>query len=67
MLDFEASPAPTPQNSPSQFHNPNSVKSTWSEIERTEVKFIDKPQRRIMEIRVFYDDQTFDTFIPSKK
>ena len=67
MLDFEASPAPTPQNSPSQFHNPNSVKNTRSEIERTEVKFIDKPQRRIMEIRVFYDDQTFDTFIPSKK
>ncbi len=27
-----------------------------------EVKYIDKPQRRITEIRVFYDDGTFDTF-----
>ena len=27
-----------------------------------EVKYIDKPQRKITEIRVFYDDGTFDTF-----
>ncbi len=27
-----------------------------------EVKYVDKPQRRITEIRVFYDDGTFDTF-----
>lgn len=26
------------------------------------VKYIDKPQRRITEIRVFYDDGTFETF-----
>ncbi|MCR4995584.1 MAG: helix-turn-helix domain-containing protein [Bacteroidales bacterium] len=26
------------------------------------VKYIDKPQRKITEIRVFYDDGTFDTF-----
>ena len=67
MLDFGNSPAPTPQNVPSQYQNSNSVKSTRQEIVAQEVKFIDKPQRRIMEIRVFYDDQTFDTFVPSKK
>jgi hypothetical protein len=67
MLDFENSPVPTPQNAPSQYPNSNSVKSTRPEIVTQEVKFIDKPQRRIMEIRVFYDDQTFDTFVPSKK
>lgn len=31
-------------------------------IIRETVKYIDKPQRRITEIRVFYDDGTFDTF-----
>jgi hypothetical protein len=67
MLDFEASPSPTPQFVSSQAPISNSVKSTRPEIIREEVKYVDKPQRRIMEIRVFYDDQTYDTFIPSKK
>lgn len=67
MLDFNESPAPTPQNGYSLPQNFNSVKSTRSEIDRAEVKFIDKPQRKIVEIRVFYDDQTFDTFEPKKK
>ncbi len=31
-------------------------------IIRETVKYIDKPQRKITEIRVFYDDGTFDTF-----
>ena len=67
MFDFEASPSPTPQNAPSAIPNINSVRSTHPEIERTEVKIIDKPQRKVIEIRVFYDDQTWDTFVPQKK
>ncbi len=67
MFDFETSPAPTSQNGTSSTQNFNSVRNTRPEIERTEVKFIDKPQRKIVEIRVFYDDQTFDTFEPKKK
>lgn len=31
-------------------------------IIRETVKYIDKPQRRITEIHVFYDDGTFETF-----
>lgn len=31
-----------------------------------EVKKLDKPQRRITEIRVFYDDQTWESFVPKK-
>lgn len=31
-----------------------------------EMKNIDKPQRRITEIRVFYDDQTWESFVPKK-
>ena len=56
------------QNPMLDFDQPhNSVKSTPSNIERTEVKIIDKPQRKVKEIRVFYDDQTWETFVPEKK
>jgi hypothetical protein len=30
------------------------------------VKYIDKPQRNITEIRIFFDDQTWETFVPKK-
>lgn len=30
------------------------------------VKIINKPQRQISEIRIFYDDQTWETFVPKK-
>ncbi len=67
MLDFESATSPTPQNAPSATQNFNSVKNTHSEIVREEVKVVDKPQRRITEIRIFYDDQTWETFVPQKK
>ena len=67
MLDFEQNQSPTPQNGFQTIQNFNSVKSTRSEIVRDEVKHIDKSQRRITEIRVFYDDQTWETFVPQKK
>ena len=67
MLDFQSSSSPTPQNASSATPNINSVRNTRPEIERTEVKTIDKPQRRITEIRVFYDDQTWETSVPQKK
>ena len=67
MLDFDAIPSPTPQNGRPMVQNSNSVKSTRLDLDSREVKTIDKPQRRITEIRVFYDDQTWETFIPQKK
>lgn len=30
------------------------------------VKYIDKPQRQITEIRIFFDDQTWETFVPKR-
>ena len=30
------------------------------------VKNFDKSQRKITEIRIFYDDQTWETFVPKK-
>jgi len=74
-MAFEFEPYPdSPQNgfrSP-QSDNPPSlnlggVRNTLSEKLRTEVKQVDKPQRRVIEIRVFYDDQTWETFVPQKK
>ena len=67
MFDFEATPSPTPQNSVQQPQNFNSVRNTRLDLEHKEVKTLDKPQRRITEIRVFYDDQTWETFVPQKK
>ena len=33
---------------------------------KTVVKYIDKPERKITEIRIFYDDQTWETFVPKR-
>ena len=67
MFDFDASPSPTPQNVVPAPQNSNSVRTTHQEMVREELKIIDKPQRRVQEIRVFYDDQTWETFVPAKK
>lgn len=67
MLDFDQSPAQSSQNTPSVMPNSNSVRTTRLDLVREEVKNLDKPQRRVQEIRVFYDDQTWETFIPSRK
>lgn len=34
-------------------------------ILRETIKYIDKPQRKITEIRVFFDDGTYETFSPN--
>ena len=67
-LDFggsEGSDAPT---SPSLFDHPQThgVKRTPKNIANAAVKYVDKPQRKITEIRIFYDDQTWETFVPKK-
>ena len=67
MLDFDQLQSPTPQQTVQAPYSYNSVRSTRSEMDRMEVKVIDKPQRRVKEIRVFYDDQTWETFVPEKK
>ena len=52
----------------SLFEQPNmqSVNNTPINQPKTSVKIIDKPQRKISEIRVFYDDKTWETFVPQK-
>ena len=74
VLDFDSISSPTPQTSnyPQQFKHQapsynNSVRNTRSEIVREEIKIVDKPMRRVTEIRVYYDDQTWESFVPAKK
>ena len=67
VLDFQFASEPTAEIANPQPSHFNSVKSTRQNIVREEVKNIDKPKRRVTEIRVFYDDQTWESFIPSTK
>lgn len=43
------------------------LRNTRSGVVREEVKYLDKPQRKVIEIRVYYDDLTYESFVPAKK
>ena len=61
MLNFED--MPTPQTQQVNVRTANIFDNTDNRIV---VKNIDKPQRKITEIRIFYDDQTWETFVSKK-
>ena len=56
-----------PQKSGSMSGLQHSVINTRPEIVREEVKTFEKMPRKVTEIRVYYDDQTYETFVPAKK
>ena len=66
-LIFEQNTSAVPQNMGQMTQNPAIINKSRPEIVREDIKILDKPQRKVMEIRVFYDDQTWDTFLPVKK
>lgn len=37
-----------------------------SSSQQINMNFLDKKERKITEIRIFYDDQTWETFVPKK-
>ena len=43
------------------------VNNTPREMPKTEIKFVDKPQRHVVEIKVYYDDYTYESFYPASK
>ena len=43
------------------------VRNTRLEMVREELRTLEKEPRRVTEIRVYYDDQTYETFVPAKK
>ena len=67
MLDFDQNPSPNTPNMGQMAQNPAVINKSRLEIVREDSKIPDKPQRKVIEIRVFYDDQTWDTFVPVKK
>jgi len=69
--DFSSSPIIQSEHHPStDSHSDTSfdniVRNVRPEIIREEIKYIDKPQRKITEIRIYFDDLTYETFVPSK-
>ena len=70
MINFD-SPAPsvsqTPQNAVLTPPYQQVVKSTHPIFSGEEIKIVDKTPRKVTEIRVYYDDQTYETFVPAKK
>ena len=57
-----SSSTPSPIDLPQGYAAPR----TQKDIAQATVKYVDKPQRKITEIRIFYDDQTWETFVPKK-
>jgi hypothetical protein len=43
------------------------IELTPQKPERVEVKVIEKPQRKVTEIRIFYDDRTWESFYPENR
>ena len=71
MLEFDfddgAKHSRSEKNADQTVNSNNSVKRTRLENKENEVKSVDIVKRRVIEIRVYYDDYTFETFVPDKR
>ena len=67
VLLFDQEPTPTPPTTNRPATNYNGVGNTRSVHDVEFMKNFDKTPRRVTEIRVFYDDQTWESFVPAKK
>lgn len=61
VLNFDQPDTDHPNPSFSQ-----GVRNTLSENTQQVLKIVDKEPRKVTEIRVYYDDQTYETFVPMK-
>lgn len=73
MLNFDDPSNATPSASYQATNNQRvlsgfqqGVRNTHLDFRAEEMKIIDKTMRRVTEIRVYYDDQTYETFVPAK-
>lgn len=64
-LDFSSSSNP-PLQASQPVQNQQRVTNTPNIYPNFDAKYLDKPRRQITEIRIFYDDQTWETFVPKK-
>ena len=68
LFDFAPSAsAPTPQAVFRTPQNQMGVRNTRLEIAAQDMNNLDRAPRKVTEIRVFYDDQTWESFVPAKK
>ncbi|MBP3787988.1 MAG: helix-turn-helix transcriptional regulator [Prevotella sp.] len=68
MLDFgQPAPINTPQFTTRPVTSPSVAKSARMEVNMENLNNFEKTQRKVTEIRVFYDDQTWESFVPAKK
>ncbi len=67
LFDSQQPVVGTVQTAPSTNAIQNGVKSTRMDLSFENMNNIDKPARKVTEIRVFYDDQTWESFVPAKK
>ena len=65
MLDFDI-PSSAPFSASQSPIKNQGVASTPNKTDKIVMKYVDKPKRSITEIRIFYDDQTWETFVPKK-
>lgn len=70
FLEFDSTKStPTPSPLANTRINPvqQKIVNSRTESEFVNMKNIDKYVRKVVEIRVFYDDQTWESFVPAKK
>ena len=65
MLNFDAPTSPASNFVASQALNRQGVQNTHPNFLYEEMKKVDKEPRKVTEIRVYYDDQTYETFKPA--
>ena len=64
-IDFDNVPSPPPSAGGRRTNtNPPRIQTGYG---REEVRLVERPRRHVTEIRVYYDDQTWESFVPSKK
>ncbi len=68
LLDFGNDQPPLSQQAtqPQRVQQQQYIPQSQHKQEIETVKILNKPQRQISEIRIFYDDQTWETFVPKK-
>lgn len=64
-LEFAPNDRSIPENR--KENGGNSGENPVKEIVRQEIKYIEKPSRKITEIRIFFDNGTYETFRPSSE
>lgn len=66
VLPFAEFSTPTPQANAVAAHYQANQKIVRNDTNASYTQISEKPQRKVTEIRVYYDDQTWESFSPSK-